>query len=597
MIDVAATAKAVALQTSEQTSNAEVTFTRDISPIVFSACASCHRDGGPGPFGLTTYDEVRRRATQIAQVTKSRFMPPWKVEPGVGHFVGQRPLTDREIALIEQWAKTGAPEGDPKHLPPLPKFADGWLLGKPDLIVRPSAPFMLPAQQTDAFRIFAIRVPITKRTYVTGIEFHPGNARVVHHANIRIDRTDSTRKLDEADPLPGYDGLMPRAAEYPEGHFLGWTPGQVAPLVQPELAWTLEPGSDLVVQLHMQPSGAVEEVLPEIGFYFTDRAPQRTPTILRIGSQGIEIPPGESNHVIRDSYELPVDVQLLAVQPHAHYRAKEIRGVARFPDGTSRVVMHIKDWDFRWQHVYRHETPIALPRGTQLQMEYTYDNSDRNPRNPELPPARVFWGQRSKDEMGDLWFQLLAANENDRQQLASEVTRKMTSEDIIGYETMLKVTPNDAELRDDVALLYLSRGMANNAVRHFAISAALKPESAAAHFNLGTAEAQAGRFEAAVQSFRTALELRPDYSLAHGNLGRVLLAQGHQVEAMKHLQEAVRLEPSNPTSLLGLAEALAAGGDVAAAVETLDRARKLSLTEELAKEIFARRAAYLKQRK
>ena len=145
-------------------------------------------------FSLTTYDEVRRRATQIAQVTKSRFMPPWKVEPGVGHFVGQRPLTDREIALIEQWAKTGTPlEGDPASCPPLPAFADGWLLGKPDLIVKPEAPFMLPAQQTDAFRIFAIRVPITKRAYVTGIEFHPGNARVVHHANIRIDRTPGRR--------------------------------------------------------------------------------------------------------------------------------------------------------------------------------------------------------------------------------------------------------------------------------------------------------------------------------------------------------------------------------------------------------------------
>ena len=524
-------------------------------------------------------------------------MPPWKVEPGIGHFVGQRPLTDREISLIERWTESGTPEGDPKQLPPLPAFADGWLLGKPDLMVKPDAPFTLPAQQTDAFRIFAIKVPITKRTYVTGIEFHPGNARVVHHANIRIDRTDATRKLDEADPLPGYDGLMPRSAEYPDGHFLGWTPGQVAPLVQPELAWTLEPGSDLVVQLHMQPSGAVEEVLPEVGFYFSDRAPERTPTILRIGSQGIDIPAGESSHVIRDSYELPVDVQLLAVQPHAHYRAREIRGVARFPDGGSRLVMHIKDWDFRWQHVYRFETPIPLPKGTRLSMEYTYDNSAANPRNPQLPPARVFWGQLSKDEMGDLWFQLLASTEADRLQLQSEVNQKMSTEDIIGYETMLKVTPNDAELRDDVALLYLSRGMVNNAVRHFAISAALKPDSAAAHFNLGTAQAQAGRFEAAVVSFRKSLELRPDYALAHGNLGRVLLAQGNQAEAMKHLQEAVRLDPSNPRSLLGLAEALAAAGNYEVAIEHLDRARKLPLSEELAKEIFARRAAYLKLRK
>src|SRR5688500_20388161 len=128
MIDVAATATAVALQASEQTSNAEVTFTRDISPIIFSACASCHHPGGPGPFGLTTYDEVRRRATQIAQVTKSRFMPPWKVEPGVGHFVGQRLLTYREIALIAQWASNGEPVGDPKRLPASPIQAYWWLL-------------------------------------------------------------------------------------------------------------------------------------------------------------------------------------------------------------------------------------------------------------------------------------------------------------------------------------------------------------------------------------------------------------------------------------------------------------------------------------
>jgi hypothetical protein len=572
------------------------TFTKDIAPIVFDACVSCHRSGGPGPFPLTTYDEVRRRATQIAQVTRTRFMPPWKVSPEVGHFVGQRPLADREIALIEQWARSNAPEGDPRDVPPLPKHADGWLLGKPDLIVRPDAVFTLPAQQSDAFRIFAIRLPVSKRTFVTGIEFHPGNARVVHHANIRIDRTPATRRLDEADPLPGYDGLMPRSAEYPEGHFLGWTPGQIAPLVQPELAWTLEPGSDLVVQLHMQPSGAVEEVLPEIGLYFSDRAPERSPTILRLGSQGIDIPPGEPGYVIRDSYVLPVDVQLLAIQPHAHYRAKEIRGLATLPDGTSRLVMHIADWDFRWQHVYREVTPMPLPKGTRLSMEYTYDNSASNARNPELPPARVFWGQRSRDEMGDLWFQLVASNDADRARLSAEVNAKMTGEDIVGYETMLKVSPNDAELHDDVALLYLGMGFAANAVRHFQLSAAIRPESAAAHFNLGTALAQAGRFDEAIKAFRDALSRRPDYAVAHGNLGRVLLIKDDAADALKHLQEAVRLDPGNPQNLLGLSEALAAGGDYDRAIEALERAMKLPLSEGLAREIFAKRAAYLKRK-
>ena len=575
----------------------DVTFTRDIAPIVFNACASCHRPGGPGPFSLTTYDEVRRRATQIAQVTKSRFMPPWKVEPAVGHFVGQRPLTDAEIASIERWASSGTPQGDPKHLPPLPKFADGWLLGQPDLIVKPEKPFTLPAQQTDAFRIFAIRVPVKKRTYVTGIEFHPGNARVVHHANIRIDRTDSTRRLDEADPLPGYDGLMPRSAEYPDGHFLGWTPGQVAPLVQPELAWTLEPGSDLVVQLHMQPSGAVEEVLPEIGFYFSDREPARTPTILRLGSQGIDIPPGESRYVIRDSYVLPVDVELLAVQPHAHYRAREIRGVATLPDGTSRMVMHIKDWDFRWQHVYRHESPIKLPKGTRLSMEYTYDNSAANARNPELPPARVFWGQRSRDEMGDLWFQLLAANDTDRRNLNAEITAKMTAEDIVGYETMLKVTPGRrrAARRCGVAVSGDGHGgQCGEAFRAFG-------------------RAQAGLGAGAVQSRHRARAGGPLRCIGGRIPGRAQAAPRLRARARQPRSRAAGAEQCGrgveapagsgaarsrqSASLLGLAEALAARGAYDVAVEMLERAMKLALTEDLAKEIFAKRAEFLKLRK
>ena len=402
--------------------------------------------------------------------------------------------------------------------------------------------------------------------------------------------------MDDADPLPGYDGLMPRSAEYPDGHFLGWTPGQIAPLVQPELAWTLEPGSDLVVQLHLQPTGAIEEVRPEIGFYFSETPPQRTPTILRLGSQGIDIPPGDPRYVIRDSYLLPVDVQLLAVQPHAHYRAKEIRGVATLPDGTARLVMHIKDWDFRWQHVYRQESPIPLPKGTRLSMEYTYDNSAANVRSPQLPPARVFWGQRSRDEMGDLWFQLLAPNHDDRLRLNSEITAKMTGEDIVGLETMLKVTPNDAELHDDVALLYLGLGFVANAVRHFQASVTLKPESAAAHFNLGTALAQAGRIDDSIRAFRDALSRRSDYAVAHGNLGRVLLVKGDIGESLKHFQEAVRLDPNNPNNLLGLSEVLAHRGAYDLAVEMLERAMKLPLSENLAREIFAKRAEYMKKR-
>ena len=418
----------------------------------------------------------------------------------------------------------------------------------------------------------------------------------MHHANVRVDRTGETRGLDDADPLPGYDGLMPRSAEYPDGHFLGWTPGQIAPLVSTDLAWRLEPGSDLVGQLHLQPSGATEQVRPEIGLFFGDRPPTQTPTILRLGSQGIEIAAGDATYAIHDSYVLPVDVDVLAIQPHAHYRAREIVGTATFTDGTTRLLMHIKDWDFRWQHVYRETEPIRLPKGTRLSMDYTYDNSAENIRNPQVPPARVFWGQRSRDEMGDLWFQLLAHNDADRALLGSQIARKMAAEDVIGYETLLRVDPKDAELHNDVALLYMSLGQSTGAIRHFRATVDLDPTSASAHFNLGTALTTAGRLSEGAAEFRASLGRRPDYAAAHNNLGRVLMAQGQMAEALGHLEESVRLDPANLSAFFNLSEAYFATGAVDKAIDAIDRALRLSPAEPLATQLRQRRQQLMGRR-
>ncbi len=568
-----------AFQTSGRGDTASpITFAKDVAPVVFDRCASCHRPTGPAPFSLLTYEQVKQRARLIATVTDSGFMPPWKAEAAVGPFVGQKPLSPAERDTIRRWVDEGAAEGDPSDLPPTPTFADDWQLGTPDLVVTVPAAYELQAEASDVFRIFALPLPVGRTRYVRGIEFRPGNARVVHHANIRLDRTAASRRLDDADPAPGYDGLMPRSAEYPDGHFLGWTPGQVAPLVSPDLAWRLDPGTDLVLQLHMQPSGAVERVQPSIGIYFSDTPPTRTPSILRLGSQGIDIAPGQANHVITDSYVLPVDVTLLAVQPHAHYRAKEIIGTATLPDGTSRSLMQIKRWDFRWQHVYRYEQPIALPKGTRLAMRYTFDNSTENVRNPQQPPARVLWGQRSQDEMGDLWFQLLAENDRDRERLNGEVLAKMVAEDIVGYETMLIANPADAELHDDVAVLYLGMNRAADAVRHFEASARIKPGVAASHFNLATALSVTSRLPDAIAEYRRALELRPDYVNAHNNLGSVLASTGQRTDAIAHFREAIRLEPTHAQAFSNLAWQLAVNDESTAA----DRAEAVTLGERAA---------------
>jgi tetratricopeptide (TPR) repeat protein/mono/diheme cytochrome c family protein len=552
-----------------------VTFARDVAPIIFDHCGSCHRPNGSGPFGLLTYPAAKQHATQIATVTKRRVMPPWKSEPGYGEFIGHRPLTDAEIGVLQQWLADGAPEGDPRDLPAPPQWPDGWQLGQPDLVVALSQPYVVPADGTDISRVFVLPLPVDTIRYVRGLEFRPGNPRVVHHANLRIDRTAASHQLDDQDPAPGYEGLLSHSAVYPDGHFLGWTPGQVAPLLPKGLAWRLAPGTDLVVEMHMKPSGKAEAVQPSIGLYFGSDPPERTPAMLRLGRQSIDIAAGDQDYAITDSFVLPVDVEVQAVQPHAHYRAREVTGVATLPDGTTKWLIYIKDWDFRWQHVYRYVTPFALPKGTTLTLRYTFDNSAGNPRNPQQPPRRVSWGQWSKDEMGDLWIQVLTRDDRDLQMLTAAYRPKAIAEDIVGYESMIRQDPSRIQLHDDVALLYLDLGRAGEAAAHLEVSAGLKPESAAAHFNFGTALTVAGRLDEATEQYRRALQIKPDYALAHNNLGNVLLRRENAGEALEHFREAVRLDPSNAEAHYNVGSVLRSRGDLSEAVGQFRQAVQL----------------------
>lgn len=550
-----------------QEAGASVTFTRDVAPILYARCSACHHDGGSAPFPLLTYTQVKQHAAQLVDVTRRRYMPPWKPEPdGSGTFVGANRLSDAELATLAAWVTGGTIEGDPSALPPMPKVTPGWKLGKPDLIVTPAEAFTLGPDGSDAFRIFVIPLPTNVVRYVKGMEFHPGNVRVVHHANIRIDETRTSRTFDEGDPLPGYDGLIAHTAVYPDGHFLGWTPGQVPPLLPKGLAWTLKPNTDLVVELHLQPSGRNEVVRPEIGLFFGADPPERTPTMLRLGKQNIDIAPGEKAHTIRDEYVLPVDATLEAVQPHAHQRARKISATATMPDGRVVPVIRIDDWDFRWQDVYRYVTPLSLPRGTKLSMAITYDNSIDNLRNPWQPPRQVFWGQRSADEMGDVWFQVLAKSERDRLVLLDEFRPKILNEDTFGYEREIIREPQVASLRDSAAMLYLELGRTAKAIEHFAASARLQPDNASAHFNLGTALSIDNRLDDAQAEFTRALLLKPDYGQAHNNLGSLLRQKGDVAGARTHFREALRLDPQNAEAHRNMAGVSRDTGDVPAAI-------------------------------
>ena len=547
-----------------------ITFTKDIAPILYGQCAPCHRPDGPAPFTLLTYADARRHAAQIASVTGRRVMPPWKPEPEAARFLGERRLGDDQIRTLERWVRDGTPEGTASDLPAPPQWNSAWQLGQPDLIVE-LPEYVVPSGGTDVFRNFVVPVPGASMRYVRGLEFRPGN-RAVHHANIRVDPTRASRQLDDADPAPGYEGPILRTADYPDGHFLGWTPGQITPLAPPGLAWQLDAGSDLVVQLHLQPTGKAERVQPSIAFYFTADAPARIPTMVRLGRQSLDIPAGAAAHRVVDAYVLPVDVDVQAIQPHAHYRARRVHVWATRPDGTRATLIRIERWDFNWQDQYRYAAPFRLPAGTTIEMEYLFDNSDANPRNPDHPPRRVPWGWRSSDEMADVWIQVTTRSEQDRHRLAPDIHRKMALEDAVGCEHLIAREPEYAALRDDAAALYMELGQPARALTHFRIVERLQPRSARARYNAAVALDALGRAADASREYEEAIRLDPDYSVAHNNLGSLLFAEHRLEEARAHFERAVAASPSNAEAQNNLGAVLLALGRGPAARASLERA-------------------------
>jgi len=548
---------------------------------------------------LLTYEDVRQRGARIAQVTRQRVMPPWKPEPGSGHFVGERRLTEQQIATIEEWVRQGAVEGEVSDLPLRPGWTSGWRLGNPDLILE-MQPHTLSADGPDVLRSFVIPIPEVTRRYVKGVEFRPGPTRAIHHANMLLDETSASRDKDAQDAEPGYNGGPAHTARYPEGYFLGWTPGQLPPLAAKGMAWSLQPGTDLVLELHLRPTGKPEIVRPSIAFFFTDEAPSRTSAIIRLGRHDIDIPAGERHYILEDSFVLPVDAELYAIQPHAHFLAREVSGFALLPDGSSKPLILIRDWDFDWQDVYRYAEPPSLPKGTTVWMRFVYDNSADNPRNPHRPPRRVLFGQTSSDEMGNLWLQVVVPTARDRQILYDALGPKMLHDDIAGYEKMLVMEPSNAGLHSDLALSYWRLGKTAEARAHYESALRLEPDSASANFDLGTVLLRLGELEAAktyleralaiqpvspetlntlgavlhamgrldeaIGRYNEALEIEPRHALAHYNLGRALTTQQRLVEAESHYRQSLTINPADAEVRTSLASVLARRGELEAAI-------------------------------
>jgi tetratricopeptide (TPR) repeat protein len=586
-----------------------VTFNKDIAPIVFANCASCHRPGEVAPFSLLTYADAVKHADVMAEETLKRHMPPWLPEPGEFPILAERRLREDQIDAIQRWVKGGMPEGNPADLPRPPAWPDGWQLGRPDLVLTTTRPYVLGPTTEDVYRNLVLHTSLKSGVFVRAVEFRTGGAPI-HHAVIRVDRTSASRRRDGEDGQPGFNGMAWDSVQDPEGNFIGWAPGR-GPIVAPDgMAWQLDRGADIVVEVHVIPSKKPLVIQPTVGLFLTDKPPVQTPLTLTMGSKMIDIPAGQRDYAVTDTYDLPVPVDLMSVYPHAHYLGKEMQVTATLPDGAVKSLLHIKQWSFHWQQDYRYATPIPLPRGTRVTMRYTYDNSDENVENPHHPPVRVQVGPRSTDEMAQLGLQVLpqtladaarlVQSFDDRDALANVAMGEMRVRDapnvaqyqdflaasyievgrvadaIPHLEAALRLDERSASAHNDLGTALMSQGRLADALVHFQRAVALAPRNEVMQFNLGNALRGASRFAEAAAAYERALTLNPDFEDAHLNLGTLLFTLGRVSGALGHFERAAELRPNSAVVHSDLASALAANGRFPEAMRHVRRALELN---------------------
>lgn len=383
-----------------------VTYYRDVLPILQTNCQSCHRPGEVGPFSLMTYQQAVNWASDIKGYTHDRKMPPWKPVEGV-EFRDERKMSDRDIAMLAAWVDGGTPEGNPKDAPPPRRFNPGWQLGQPDLVLTAPSDFTLGASGKDQFRCFVLPTNLPEDKYVTAIEVRPGNPRIVHHTLNFIDTRGQARKLEkeeqaklqkETDTGPGYSVAM-GVGFLPSGGMGGWAPGQVPRHLPPGTGYLLPKGADVVVQVHYHRNGRVEKDRTSIGLYLAQKPVARRYQGAVIAGRFFFIPAGNDHFRVQGSMWIDQDCELHSVMPHMHMIGREIKATMTPPGGQPQTLVAIKDWDYNWQETYFFKNPIQVKSGTRFDVEAIYDNSARNPSNPNSPPKLVTVGEQTTNEM------------------------------------------------------------------------------------------------------------------------------------------------------------------------------------------------------
>ena len=402
--------------------------------------------------------------------------------------------------------------------------------------------------------------------WVKAIAVRPGNPKVFHHANVIIDRSGSALRKEASDA--GFEGMDLTVEEDtfdPDGHFLSWKPGS-DPMVEPEgMAWRAEPGMDLVLNVHLRPSGKEEVIDPVIGLYFTDKPQTKFPMLVQLEHDGaIDMPPGDKDFVITDQFTFPMDVNVLAVYPHAHYLATLMEATATLPDGTKKWLVRIPHWDLSWQGVFHLKTPMLLPKGTVVSMKYHYDNSAANVRNPSSPPKEVKGGNHSTDEMSHFWLQVLPVKEGDQRAGLQEALMLHRLEKYPGdfsanfnlgdlmmnqnnpgaavpyFRLAVQAAPDSPIAASELGAALFATDDVYNAEQQYRQALTLDPKYVDARYDLASIEANNQEWPAAAGDYAEVLKINPDHRKAREHLGEVYFMWAEQLDDAGDKQQAVK---------------------------------------------------------
>jgi hypothetical protein len=402
------------------------TFSKDVAPILYNNCTSCHRPGEIGPMSLQTYQEARPWAKSIATRVANGSMPPWHADSSHIAFTNDRRLSDADKATILKWASNGAPEGNPQDLPAPPKYVDGWSIGTPDVVFAMSEDYPVPASGTIEYKYFEVPTNFTEDKYIQGFEVRPGDRSVVHHVIVFARTPPAPRPaepaagepqrprreppfkfaagmeepkdeaVEAAKRSPANDRPAPRGGA---GAFVGgFAPGQSTRIYEAGTAMKIPKGATLIFQMHYTAGGKATTDRSKIGLIFAKTPPQREVIMAALQNANFTLPAGASDVKVDAEMTINQDMTVWSLLPHTHVRGKRWEYQATYPDGRTETILSVPKYDFNWQTEYVFKQPLKLPKGTTIHSTAWYDNSAANKSNPD-PTVDVHWGDQTWQEM------------------------------------------------------------------------------------------------------------------------------------------------------------------------------------------------------